>query len=86
MIMQIIGILRGSWFPLDLAPLVFQRIISFLPFYYVAFYPVKILTSVTTGQENLRGIAILMVYIFLFGLGAAVLWKRGLKIYSAVGI
>jgi len=85
-IMQTIGILRGSWFPLDLAPVVFQKIVSFLPFYYVAFHPVKILTSVTTSQENFRGIIILMVYTMVFGMGAAVLWKKGLKIYSAVGI
>lgn len=85
-IMQTIGILRGSWFPLDLAPMIFQKVVSFLPFYYVAFHPVKILTSSTTGYENFRGIILLIAYIAVFGLSSAVVWKKGLKIYSAVGI
>lgn len=79
-------ILKGSWFPLDLAPQAFQNILSLLPFQYAMFYPIKILTSDIPMNDHLKGITVLVISIILFAIIANLLWRKGIKSFSSVGI
>lgn len=78
-------ILKGHWFPLDLGPVAFQKVMSFLPFQYAMYYPIKIITTNTETNENIKGIIILTSYSILLLLLSLYLWKRGLRRYESVG-
>ncbi len=84
-IINLIIILRGSWFPLDLAPTSVQKILSLIPFQYAMYYPVKILTGETNVSLHIRGIVVLILSILAFGLLTNFLWKKGIKKYEAYG-
>jgi len=83
--LNLLRILRGSFFPLDLAPVMLQKIFSFLPFQYALFYPLKLLTENKTLPENLKGIYILLVFILTFYTLSLFLWRKGLKTYESIG-
>jgi len=82
---NLIRILRGSWFPLDLAPMWFQNILALLPFQYAMFYPIKILTDPPSHAENIKGLAVLGISILVFALLAKWIWDRGVKRFDSVG-
>lgn len=84
-VFQVIGILRGAWFPLDIAPVWFQKFTAILPFSYLTYYPVKVLTSETTSVNNLKAVLILVAYSLVFAFTTKIIWKKGLLKYSAVG-
>lgn len=83
---NLLNILKGLWFPLDLAPQAFQNILSLLPFQYAMFYPIKILTSERSQVENIKGLLVLSVSIILMFILSRVLWKKGLKRFDSVGM
>lgn len=83
---QFLNIVKGHWIPLDLAPMAVQKILSFLPFQYAFFYPIKILTSNELAvSDHLRGVVVLIVSIVATVLIDRFLWFKGLRRYSAVG-
>lgn len=77
--------LTGSFAPLDLYPQWARAIIEWLPFPYVVFYPVQILTGAVNGVEILRILAVQSVWVAIFASLRLVLWRRGLQRYGAVG-
>jgi ABC-2 type transport system permease protein len=83
--MNLINILKGQWFPLDIAPAFFQRIMALLPFQYSMFYQIQILTGKSDPSTNVQGVAILILSILLLSILAALLWSRGLRKYESVG-
>jgi ABC-2 type transport system permease protein len=64
--------LSGALIPLDLFPLVFQRVFQFLPFQYVAFMP----TQVALGIFNWRSFIPLLIVLISMILIANILWLR----------
>ena len=64
--------LSGALIPLDLFPLVFQRVFQFLPFQYVAFMP----TQVALGIFNWRSFILLLIVLISMILIANILWLR----------
>ncbi len=82
---SLIFLLAGQVAPVALLPGVLQRIAVFLPFRYMLGFPVEILT----GQLDTRGVFTgfclqsgwLAVALLLF----MVIWRAGIKRYSAVG-
>ncbi|PLS79288.1 MAG: ABC transporter permease [Chloroflexi bacterium] len=77
--------LTGSFAPLDLYPVWARTIIEWLPFPYVIYYPVQILTGEANGLEIVRIIAVQLAWITIFGVLRSLLWRRGLRRYGAVG-
>ncbi|MFO7181181.1 MAG: ABC-2 family transporter protein [Pseudomonadota bacterium] len=75
--------LSGVIAPLDVYPDVVRTIAAFTPFPYFVYFPVQLLLG---REENvLRGFVVLAVW---WGLGYAlyrVLWRKGLRHYSAMG-
>ena len=77
--------LTGSFAPLDLYPTWARAIIEWLPFPYVIYYPVQILTGEANGLEIVRILAVQLAWIGVFGVVRAALWRKGLQRYGAVG-
>lgn len=83
---NIIGILGGSWIPLDFLPVI-SNILKFLPFSYITYFPVIVLISKEISIEQGLYIAILqLIWILLFSILANFMWRKGIRQYEAVGI
>ena len=80
----IVVFFSGSLLPMELYPQIFQRILEWTPFPYLAYFPVKILM----GEEVpfLFGFSILACWTALLSLFVLWLWRRGLKLYTGAGI
>ena len=78
-------LLSGRLVPLSLLPGWAQQIANLLPFRWVFGFQIELLFGRLTPQEMVIGFAA-QVFWFLFGLGMVhLLWRAGLRRYSAVG-
>ncbi len=80
------SILKGSWFPIDIAPIFIQNIFSILPFQYTRYFLIKILLNDIPKNLYLKGFLVLTIYTLLFTCFGLILWKRGLKEFDSVGL
>jgi len=78
--------LSGYLFPISLLPEWAQKVTNFFPFYYTTGAPTEILVGRVAGSDALRVIGIQLIWIVGAFLAAQVLWKRGLRHYSGVGM
>lgn len=77
--------LTGSFAPLEFYPPLARALIGWLPFPYMVYYPVQILTGALGWAESARVIGIQLAWVLAFALLRALLWRRGLRRYGAVG-
>lgn len=84
--MALESVLGGQIFPLDLMPEWLFRLSQFLPYYYQMYFPVAIFTGrLNDPAAALTGLGIQAVWtVIILGIGAA-LWRRGLRLHTAVG-
>ncbi len=79
------SILSGYLIPLDLLPRAVQQVAYWLPFRYQLAVPLEIILGRLHGVELWTSIALQWVWIaIMFGV-CQLLWRYGLKKYSAVG-
>jgi len=80
------AVLGGQVFPLDLMPAWLFEIATWLPYYYMMYFPAALLTGrITELGAALQGLAIQAVWVcLLLGLAQS-LWRRGLRHHTAVG-
>jgi ABC-2 type transport system permease protein len=75
----------GLFVPLTLMPKAVQVIASYLPYQLQIYFPIELLLGKLSGQQiiqgYLTGIVWLVVSIIIFNL----IWRNGVKRYSAVG-
>jgi len=75
----------GAFFPIDVLPVWLAKIISFTPFPYLVFFPLKIwleqLSTAAIGQAIVLCSAWLVFFYWL----AHFLWQKGVKNYGAYG-
>lgn len=83
---NLLRLLQGRWFPFDLAPVMIQNIMKFLPFQYILFFPIQILQGQVPNKELFLGIKVLSISILIILILAKCVWNRGLKKYESVGI
>ncbi len=81
---QAILMLGGGLFPLEVFGDTASQILSLLPFKYLIYYPVNIVTGRMPTGEILPNALIQVAWIFLLLL-SRVCWQTGLKKYVAVG-
>lgn len=81
----IAAFLTGSFAPLDLYPAWARAAIEWTPFPYVIYYPVQILNGSVGSGEIARIVGVQALWIAAFAAARAVLWRRGLRRYGAVG-
>lgn len=81
----LVAFLSGTYFPLDIFSKSVYQVLSYLPFTYLIFFPLKIYLGGLSMGFMLEGLAISSFWIFLLFIFAAFIWKKGLKIFTAEG-
>lgn len=75
----------GAFIPLELFPEGLRSVLVYTPFPFITSVPAHIFLG--TGSTSLwEATTILLGWIGLFGLGAGIIWRRGLRLYAAAGI
>lgn len=82
---QGILMLSGGIFPLDIFSGGILRILNFLPFKYLVYFPANIINGHLKLEEILNGALIQAVWIILFFVLSRICWISGMKKYVAVG-
>lgn len=77
--------LSGAFFPLDVLPIVLQNILKFTPFPYLVFIPIKTYLGEYTIQKTLFNLLLGLLWSLILMNITKRVWKKGLKIYEAVG-
>ena len=72
-------------FPLDLLPEPWVHLLKWLPFQYLAYYPAMIFLGKIKGEALLYGLLIEVVWAIGFVVLAGLLYRLGLRRYSAFG-
>jgi ABC-2 type transport system permease protein len=77
--------LSGEIAPLSLLPAPIQTAASISPFHWMLGFPVEILLGRLTVTESILGIGIQVIWLLAALLLVNVVWKAGIRVYSAVG-
>jgi ABC-2 type transport system permease protein len=77
--------LSGGIFPIDILPETIQNIIYTLPFPYLLFFPLQVYLGKLSSLEIIKGIGVSFFWVSLLAFLVSVVWKKGLKVYSAEG-
>jgi len=80
-----VNFLSGEMLPIDLFPSFLQKIANILPFQYRVFFPISIYNNQLNSFQILKGILIMVGWVFILGLVVHKLWQKGIKKYEAVG-
>ncbi len=84
--MAIESVLGGQIFPLDLLPGSLFRLSQFLPYYYQMYFPVAIFTGrLSDPAAVVHGLGIQLIWVIAILALGQVLWRRGLRLHTAVG-
>jgi len=81
----LIFLLAGVVAPVALLPGALQTIAHMLPFYYMVGFPVEVLTGQIATENVLTGFIIQAAWLIVAVLLYRVVWRSGLKRYSAIG-
>lgn len=86
MVYYTINLLGGGYIPLSFFPPTVEKILYWSPFPYLLSFPLKTLL----GQESLfswlQGLGILIFWAFVFTGLLSLVWQRGTRQYTGVGI
>lgn len=81
----LIDMMSGAIFPIDIFGETIIQVFQLLPFQYMVYFTVNIITGKIGLMAALKGIGIQIIWIFVLGVLTRSLWKRGLLQYVAVG-
>lgn len=79
------GFLSGQFIPLALFPPAFGGFLQVQPFRYTLSFPLEVLLGRLSGTALAEGFALQCGYCVLFWVLYRLLWRSGLRAYSAVG-
>jgi len=82
---SMVFIFSGMLAPVSLLPGILQKIASFLPFRYMVGFPVEIFTNQLSVMEMVLGLGIQSLWLLFSFTLCSLLWKNGLRRYSAIG-
>jgi ABC-2 type transport system permease protein len=77
--------LSGAFFPLDVFPSPLLEFLKLTPFPYLVFIPIKTYLGNISAFENIKNIFIGTLWSIILWLIMNKVWRKGLKIYEAVG-
>jgi ABC-2 type transport system permease protein len=84
--MAIESVLGGQIFPLDLLPDWLFRISQYLPYYYQMYFPVAVFTGrLNDPAAAVTGLGIQACWVVIILALGQFLWRRGLRLHTAVG-
>ncbi len=82
---SLVFLLSGVAAPIALLPPFMQAAARILPFRYMVGFPVEVLTQVLPASEILFGLGMQLGWLAAAAALACTLWRRGLRLYTAVG-
>ena len=77
--------LAGGLFPLDMLPKSLFTAISYLPFPYLLFFPLKVYLGQLSPTEVIKGFCIGLFWILTLTILTQKVWREGLRLYTAEG-
>lgn len=75
----------GHMFPLDMLPPALLAALNFTPFPYMLYFPVQIYLGRLDDASLARGLAVQAFWVCATYILARVVWRRGIRHYSAAG-
>lgn len=78
-------VLSGRLVPMSLMPEWVQRLAGFLPFQWTFGYPIESLIGQLSTRQLLTGLGMQLFWILAGLLAVGVVWRSGIRRYSAVG-
>ena len=78
-------ILSGALFPLELVPGKLFAVLGLLPWAYTTYFPLQVYLGRVTPAAAAQGLAMQAFWIAALAGVAALMWRRGLRRYEAVG-
>lgn len=75
----------GHLFPLDILPPAVSGVLDYTPFPYMLFFPVSIWLGRVNGDALWLGVLVQLLWVIGAYALARLVWRRGIKKYSAVG-
>jgi ABC-2 type transport system permease protein len=81
----ILEFFAGGIFPLDVLPDLFLKISSYLPFYYLLFFPLQVYLGKISFALVIKGIVVAFVWLLVLIYFLLKVWRFGLKVYNAEG-
>lgn len=81
----IINFFAGSLFPLDILPKPIFVAISYLPFPYLLYFPLKIYLGQLPLPQIVQGLFVSLIWTFGLLFVCKFVWNKGLKLYGAEG-
>jgi len=79
------GLFSGDLIPIDLLPRVFASVSLFLPFRYLAYFPVQIIIGRATQLDIYKGLFLQLVWVAAFAILYKIIWSKGLAHFDAEG-
>jgi ABC-2 type transport system permease protein len=76
----------GQMAPMPFLPDLLRDIATFLPFRWCLDFPVRLIMGKLTAQEIWTGMCLQAVWTVIIALCCRIVWKKGLKNYTAVGL
>jgi ABC-2 type transport system permease protein len=81
----ILEFFAGGVFPLDILPDFLFKISSYLPFYYLLFFPLQVYLGKISLFLVLKGIVISLAWLLILSFALNRVWHKGLSVYNAEG-
>ncbi len=78
-------LLSGQFVPLQLMPPAIQTVAQFLPFQMFRYVPIEIILNRLPPDQILRDYAVSLVWLVILQLLFTIVWREGVKRFSAVG-
>lgn len=78
-------VLSGRLVPMALMPPWVQQVANFLPFQWTFNFPITALIGNLSTAQLVSGLGMQALWIAIYGLILAVVWRAGIRQYSAVG-
>lgn len=82
---RIMASLGGLFIPLSFFPGVLQSILHYLPFPYTAYFATQIALGKIQGEGMVEGFGIAISWIIALTLGRVIIWRIGMRHFTAVG-
>jgi len=80
-----INIASGGLFPIEVLGVKALLVLEFLPFKYIIYYPITVISGKLSHTEILYGLLIQLIWICIALAVAKLMWYLGMKKYIAVG-
>lgn len=78
--------LSGGLLPLDILPRIIFSFLRFLPTAYFIFFPLQIYLGRVSPKEIFIGFMVMIFWIFSLRFLVNLIWQKGLRSYTSVGI